>query len=63
MMGDDSPVATRFPVSLDSFAKFTSKCGMIVDVEKTQVSSNLNTFKFLGYYINHEKPKKPVEEL
>lgn len=63
VMGDDSLVATNEPVDMQQFASKAAECGMIINTDKTQSSSNVHELKFLGYYINYGVPKRDAIDL
>lgn len=62
VLGDDSLVRLNKSVDLNMFAKYVELLGMIVNVEKTQVETNLSNVKFLGYKISNGIPNKPEHE-
>lgn len=62
VLGDDSLVGLTQSVNLESFAYFVGKCGMILNTEKTQMTANLWTVKFLGYQMTNGIPMKPEKE-
>lgn len=61
--GDDSIVATTLPIRLGRVTRTLKKFGMELNVEKTQLSNNINELKFLGYKINSGNPQRASKEL
>lgn len=62
VMGDDSLVATKFPVNLECFSHFASKCGMILNVEKSETRRSVHDAKSLQYKINRGLTYKEEKE-
>nr|APG78277.1 RdRp [Hubei partiti-like virus 31] len=63
VLGDDSLVATNRQVDPHLLTSYAGRFGMIINPEKTQLTSRIQEVKFLGYYINNGGPSRKREEL
>lgn len=62
-LGDDSFLSTSIPLDITAIASCLLPFGVVINVKKSQVSSCIDSMKFLGYYINHGIPRKDAVDL
>lgn len=62
-LGDDSFLSTSIPLNISDIAECLSRFGVQINIKKSQVSSSIDSMKFLGYYINHGIPRKDAVDL
>nr|APG78332.1 RdRp [Wuhan house centipede virus 8] len=62
VQGDDSLFATSTVFDLQKAFKMMESIGMEINREKSQVTTELGTMKFLGYQLGFGVPRKPRDE-
>lgn len=63
VLGDDSLVALSGKINLNLFLRYARKFGMMINIKTTQICSDFQDVKFLGYIINNDNPSRPLKEL